>query len=54
MGRRAADLEALRVVKLRSGAATCELQSLPPGVAGKVLQAAGVSPRPSLRFLDES
>ena len=48
------DLEALRVVKLRSGAATCELRSLPQGVAGKVLQAAGVSPGPSLRFLDES
>jgi hypothetical protein len=47
------DLEALRVVRLRSGAATCELRPLPQGVAGKVLQAAGVSPGPSLRFLDE-
>jgi hypothetical protein len=48
------DLEALRVVRLRSGAATCELRSLPQGAAGKVLQAAGVSPGASLRFLEES
>jgi hypothetical protein len=47
------DLEALRVVTLQSGAATCELRSLPQGAAGKVLQAAGVSPGPTLRFLDE-
>jgi transposase len=48
-----ADLEALRVVKLRSGAATCELRTTPQGVAGKVIQAVGVALGPSLRFLDE-
>jgi hypothetical protein len=47
-----ADLEALRGVRLRSGAALCELRSLPQGVAGQVLQAAGVALGPSLRFLD--
>jgi len=49
-----ADLEALRVVKLRSGAATCELRTTPQGVAGKVVQASGVSLGPTLRFLDEA
>jgi len=49
-----ADLEALRVVKLRSGAATCELRTAPQGVAGKVVQASGVSLGPTLRFLDEA
>jgi hypothetical protein len=47
------DLEALRVVRLRSGSAVCELRSLPQGTAGKVLQAAGVALGPSLRFVDE-
>jgi hypothetical protein len=47
------DLEALRVVRLKSGAALCELRSLPQGVAGKVLQAAGVALGPSVRFLEE-
>jgi len=47
------DLQALRVVRLRSGAALCELRSVPQGVAGKVLQAAGVALGPSLRFLDD-
>jgi hypothetical protein len=47
------DLEALRVVRLRSGAAECELRSLPQGVAGKVLQAVGVALGPPVRFLDE-
>jgi hypothetical protein len=49
-----ADLEALRVVKLKAGAATCELRTTPQGVAGKVVQAAGVALGPSLRFLDEA
>jgi hypothetical protein len=49
-----ADLEALRVVKLRSGAATCELRTTPQGVAGKVVQAAGVALGPTLRFLEEA
>jgi hypothetical protein len=48
-----ADLEALRVSRLKSGAATCELRSAPKGVAGKVLSAAGVALGPSLRFIDE-
>ena len=48
------DLEALRVFKLRSGAATCELRTTPQGVAGKVIQAVGVALGPSLRFLDEA
>jgi transposase len=48
------DLEALRLVTLRSGAATCELRSTAQGVAGKVLQAAGVALGPSLRFLEEA
>jgi hypothetical protein len=46
------DLEALRLVRLKSGAALCELRSLPQGVAGSVLQAAGVALGPSVRFLD--
>jgi hypothetical protein len=48
------DLTALRVSRLVSGAATCELRSTPQGVAGKVLQAAGVALGPSLRFLEEA
>ena len=48
------DLEALRVSRLVSGAATCELRSTPQGVAGKVLQAAGVALGPTLRFLEET
>ena len=47
------DLEALRLVRLRSGAALCELRSSPQGVAGAVLQAVGVALGPPLRFLDE-
>lgn len=47
------DLDALRLVTLRSGAATCELRSTACGVAGKVVQAAGVALGPSLRFLEE-
>jgi len=47
------DLEALRVARLRSGAALCELRSTPQGAAGAVLQAVGVALGPSLRFLDE-
>jgi len=47
------DLEALRVTRLHSGAATCELRSTPQGVAGKVLSAAGVALAPSLRFIGE-
>ena len=46
------DLAALRLVRLASGAATCELRSQPQGVAGKVMQAAGVALGPSLRFLN--
>ena len=47
------DLNALGVTTLRAGAAVCELRSLPRGVAGQVLQAAGVALGPPLRFLDE-
>jgi hypothetical protein len=47
------DLAALRVTRLTSGAATCELRSTPQGVAGKVLAAAGVALGPQLRFIDE-
>jgi hypothetical protein len=47
------DLTALRVTRLKSGAATCELRSAPRGVAGKVLQAAGVALGPQMRFIDE-
>jgi transposase len=46
------DLEALRLVKLRSGAATCQLRSQPQGVAGKVVSATGVALGPTLEFLD--
>jgi len=47
------DLEALRVTRLVSGAATCELRSTPQGTAGKVLGAAGVVLGPSLMFIGE-
>ena len=47
------DLEALRLVTLRSGAARCQLRTPPRGVAGKVLQAAGAALGPPLRFLTE-
>jgi len=47
------DLEALRVTRLSSGAATCELRSTPQGTAGKVLAAAGVALGPPLRFIGE-
>jgi transposase len=47
------DLEALRVSRLVSGAATCELRSTPKGVAGKVLAATGVALGPPLRFIEE-
>jgi transposase len=45
------DLEALRVTRVVSGAATCELRSTPQGVAGKVLAATGVALGPPVRFL---
>jgi hypothetical protein len=45
------DLEALRVTRLQSGAATCELRSAPQGVAGKVLAATGVALGPPVRFV---
>jgi transposase len=47
------DLEALRVTRLLSGAAICELRSAAGGVAGKVLAATGVAPGPTLRFIQE-
>jgi transposase len=47
------DLEALRVTRLTSGAATCELRSTPQGTAGKVLAAAGVALGPPLMFIGE-
>jgi transposase len=47
------DLVALRMVRLRSGAALCELRSVPQGTAGKVIQAAGVGLGPPLRFLEQ-
>ena len=47
------DLEALRVVTLRTAGATCQLRTMPQGVAGQVLQAAGVALGPSVRFLEE-
>ncbi len=46
------DLEALQVVTINSGAATCELRTVPRGVAGKVLAAAGVALGPTIRFLE--
>ena len=45
------DLEALRVTRLASGAALCDLRSTPQGVAGKVLAATGVALGPPVRFL---
>jgi len=48
------DLEAMRVSRLLSGAATCELRSTPQGVAGKVIQVVGVALGPSLRFIEET
>jgi transposase len=47
------DLEALRVTRLTSGAATCELRSTPQGTAGKVLAAAGVALGPPLVFIGQ-
>ena len=47
------DLEALRVVTLRTAGATCQLRTMPQGVAGQVLQAVGVALGPSVRFLEE-
>jgi transposase len=47
------DLEKLRVTRMKSGAATCELRSTPEGTAGKVLAAAGVALGPPLRFIEE-
>ena len=47
------ELEALRVTKLKSGAATCELRSTAQGTAGKVLAAAGVALGPPLAFIGE-
>jgi hypothetical protein len=44
------DLGALRVTRLVSGAATCDLRSTPQGVAGKVLAATGVALGPPVRF----
>jgi hypothetical protein len=49
-----ADLEALHVVTLKSGPATCELRTMPRGVAGQVFQAAGVALGPSVRFLEDA
>ena len=46
------DLEALRVVRLQSGAATCDLRSQPQGVASKLLAAVAVALGPSMTFLD--
>jgi transposase len=46
------DLEALRVTRLRSGAATCELRSVPRGAASKALAAAGVALGPAMRFAE--
>jgi transposase len=45
------DLEALRVTRLVSGAATCEVRSTPQGVAGKILAATGVALGPPVRFV---
>jgi hypothetical protein len=47
------DLEAVRLVTLRTAAATCQLRTMPAGVAGKVLQAVGVALGPAVSFLDE-
>jgi hypothetical protein len=46
------DLEALHVVTIKSGPATCELRTTPRGVAGKVLVAAGVALGSAVRFLE--
>jgi transposase len=48
------DLEALRLVTFRSGAATCELRTMPRGAASKVLTAAGVALGPTVRFLENA
>ena len=48
------DLDALRLVTINSGAATCELRTTPRGVAGKVLAAAGVALGPTVRFLEDA
>ena len=45
------DLDALRVTTVQSGASTCELRTLPQGVAGQVIAAAGVALGPAVRFL---
>ena len=44
-------LEALRVTRLVSGAATCDLRSAPQGVAGQVLAATGVALGPPVTFM---
>jgi hypothetical protein len=48
------DLDALQVVTVNSGASTCELRTMPRGVAGKVIQAAGVALGPTVRFLEDA
>jgi transposase len=47
------DLSKLRISRLSSGAAICELRSAPEGVAGKVIAAAGVALGPQIMFLGE-
>ena len=47
------DLAALSVVTLRTAGATCQLRTMPQGVAGQVIQAVGVALGPSVRFLEE-
>jgi transposase len=47
------DLQAVRLLTLRTAAATCQLRTMPAGVAGKVLQAVGVALGPAVQFLDE-
>jgi hypothetical protein len=48
------DLDALRLVTINSGPATCQLRTTPRGVAGKVLAAAGVALGPTVRFLEDA
>jgi hypothetical protein len=47
-----ADLHRLERITLRAGGARCRLRTSPAGVAGKVLQAAGVGLGPTVRFVE--
>lgn len=48
------DLEALRVLTVKTDGPACQLRTAPQGMAGQVLQAVGVALGPGLKFLEES